>query len=355
MMILPAFPVFFHSAFPFRIRRVFLKKRNRSFASLYFLRYYFFVFILLKGRPLKIFRFILLFALNACVSAPLTTARAPRPAWLETPKAGCSSDELCAVGAGNSLNAARIDARTEISKILETKIDASSSTSETLYGAILNERISEKTNVLLNAAEIKETFEDGGSVYALAALDKPIAAAVLKKEIQKLDDETESALKEGSLPAVVRAERLFAERNVLNARRAVLTGSLIPDAVSFAEIASRKKEAAEMQKLFIEAAAPLLEQSVREALSAAGYVIASEKSGADLIVAVSFVSQRQHLNVEGFVRYRFDFKLEVSDKSGSKEDKAAASFSETGRTYNQAFENAADSYKKLLSDNIPSF
>lgn len=325
-----------------------------SFASSCFLRYSFFVFILLKGRPLKFFRFIFLIALNACVSVP-KTGEIFRPAWLETPQAGCSSDEMCAVGTGGGLNAARIDARAEISKIFETKIDVSSSASGTLFDTALHETITEKTNVLLNAVEIKETFKDGETVYALAVLDKPIAAAVLQKDIRKIDDALAAALKETSLPAAARAERLFAERNVLNARRAVLTGSFLPDAVPYAEIAFRKKEAAEKQKIFIESAAPLLEQNVRETLSGVGYILSAEKSGANLQISVSFTSEQQHINVEGFVRFLFGFKLEVTDKNGVKTETAAASFSETGRTYNQAFENAADSYKKLLSEKIPSF
>ncbi len=301
---------------------------------------------------LKLFGFAVLLVLCSCAS--LNREQAPfRPAWLETPQAGCASDELCAVAQGRTRNAAQLNARAEISKILETKINVSSLSVETLADAELNQKIHEQTNILLNDIEIKEAFEDNGSVYALAALNKPIAAAVLKKDIEKIDEDIKNNLTKETLAAASKAETAFAQRSALNARYAVLTGTFLPDPVSYAEIVRHKRNVAAKTKIFLESLSPVLEQGVREALEKAGYTLVSDKTDATKSIYVKFSAERQHLNVEGFVRYLFGFKLSITDKKGETSETAAASFSETGRTYSQAFENAVASYKEMLSENTP--
>lgn len=304
-------------------------------------------------------RIVLTFVfLSACTPVPplrIAGVGSLPPAWLEKPDAGCSADELCAVGEGTGRNAAGINARLELAKILETKIDAVSAVSETETEAGLSQNVTERTDFLLNTAEIRETFEGGKSVYALAVLNKPLSAAILKKDIEKLDENIKDAVSRGSLPDAVKAERAAVQRKSLNAKYAVLTGDFLPEKVSYADVLDCKRKATEGKVLFVRSESPLLTQSVRSVLEQAGYALAGTGGRQAVTLDVLFSSGKQHLNVKGFVRYLFNFRLVFTDAKGVRKETAVASFSETGRTYGQAFEYAAESYRSYLAENIPSF
>lgn len=131
-----------------------------------------------------------------------------RPLWVNSPYDVCSERELCAVGEGSGSLNANANARQALAKIFSTQIkskttiskrDQTTSESEGVWQGQTEEDfdqfIQEKTEQILKGVEIKASFQDKTSVYALAVLDRVVAAKLIAKEMGELDERMIAAYK----------------------------------------------------------------------------------------------------------------------------------------------------------------
>lgn len=298
-------------------------------------------------------------AFFAFIPASLAAKKDEKPAWLNNPYAVCTQDEICAVGIGSGLNTAKADARSGIAKVFEAKIQSSFestlSQDDQETTSKIRDYVSESSDVLLQAVDIRETYDTPENIYALAVLNKPAAARMTKEEIDDLDQKMEALLKEDTPAAAVRLEKLYEQRRGLNQRYIVLTGKPVMESVSYDQVYANKKARIGKRHIFLKtqgSANKAFDQAVRSVMKDNGYTFASAPSGTVPSVVISMTGEEQYSNISGFVKYAYHFTMKGPDKRGNTVDVLAATFEESGRTEQQAYKNALDSLKAYLSENI---
>ena len=306
--------------------------------------------------------FLLAFALQACATTSSgAKSAAGKPKWVNDPSAACAASELCAVGTGATVKRAQADARNQIAKIFESKIRSSFETTfieenDKNYSKI-KDFISDESEVILQAVEVKETYEDEKSrdVFALAVLNKPTAARVTKQDIDDLDQKMTALLKEDTPAAAVQLEKLYEERRSYNRRYTVLTGHPMDEIVGYDQVYGNKKTRIGKRHIFLTVDGKpnaSFDQAVRSVLKENGYTFADSLSEATPEVRISFKEEEQYMKVKGFVKYIYHFTMKGPDRNGQTIDVLATTIEETGRTKQQAFSNALTSLKAYIKENI---
>lgn len=282
-----------------------------------------------------------------------------KPAWINNPYAVCAKEELCAVGVGSGLNGAKADARSGLAKVFEARIKSSFESAlnqnDDETTSKIRDYVSESSDVLLNAVEIKETFDTPTDIYALAVLNKPVAARITQEEIDDLDQKMTALLQEDSPAAAVRLEKLYEQRRGLNQRYIVLTGSPVIEEVTYEQVYGNKKARIGKRHIFLSVAGKpdkAFDQAVRGVLKENGYTFADEPDAQTPRVTISFQPEKQYSNIEGFVKYAYHFTMKAPDKKEKTIDVLATTLTETGRNERQAFSNALDSLKAYLNENV---
>lgn len=282
-----------------------------------------------------------------------------KPEWINNPYAICAKEELCAVGVGSGLNSAKADARSGLAKVFEARIKSSFESTldqnDDETTSKIRDYVSESSDVLLNAVEIKETFDTPTDVYALAVLNKPAAARITQEEIDDLDQKMKALLQEDSPAAAVRLEKLYEQRRGLNQRHIVLTGSPVIEEVTYEQVYGNKKARIGKRHIFLSVAGKpdkAFDQTVRGVLKENGYTFADEADGRTPRVIISLQPEKQYSNIDGFVKYAYHFTMKAPDKKGKTIDVLATTLTETGRNERQAFSNALESLKAYLNENV---
>ena len=289
--------------------------------------------------------------------AHATAQKNERPAWVDNPYKVCSADQMCAVGVGSRLKMARADARSGIAKIFESKIqssfssDLSSKNDEITQN--VRERLDVETDMLIDAVEIKETYETPTDFYALAVLNKNTAVEKTIRELTLLDNQMRALTSDDTPASAVRMEELYFKRNGINQRYIVLTGKSYPETVTYDDVAKAKKNRIGKRHIFLKVdASPVLESAVKQVLTQNGYTFAKNRTRETPFVTVSIVAERAHLNVEGFVKYVYHLTLSGPDKKGTAVELLSTSFDGSGRNEKQAAASIADEVKEYLAENI---
>lgn len=297
---------------------------------------------------------VLAFGLQACAST-----NTGKPKWINDPYAVCAQEEMCAVGSGASAGRAKTDARSGLAKVFESRIQSS-------YESVLNQEnddtsskardfVSEKSDVILQSVEIKETYETASEVFALAVLNKPVAARITKQDIDDLDEKMLALLQEKTPAAAVKLEKLYEQRRGLNQRYIVLTGKPAMEEVTYDQVYGSKKANIGKRHIFLTVqgkAAPSFDQAVRSVLKENGYTFAVDETEQTPKVEISFKEEEEYLNIRGFVKFTYHFTMRAPDKNGRMIDVLATSFEETGRNQKQAYSLALAALKAYLQENI---
>ncbi|MBR1778168.1 MAG: LPP20 family lipoprotein [Alphaproteobacteria bacterium] len=303
--------------------------------------------------------FALMLALQGCASAETKSAAGSKPKWINDPYAVCTAEEMCAVGKGITLNRAKADARGGLAKVFEARIKSSFETTlkqdNDDVSSTARDYVSEQSDVILQAVEIKETYEAPSEIFALAVLNKPVAARITKQDIDDLDQKMLALLKEDTPAAAVRLEKLYEERRGLNQRYIVLTGKPAMEEVTYDQVYGNKKARIGKRHIFLTVqgkANPSFDQAVRSVLKKNGYTFANSETADTPRVIISLQAEEQYANIKGFVKYAYHFTMKAPDKKGQMIDVLAATFEETGRNQNQAFSNALEALKAYIKENI---
>lgn len=294
--------------------------------------------------------------LSACASAKADKAATPE--WVDSPYAECSADELCAVGSGRSLTAAKADGRAGLAKVFQARVKSSFSSETKANGDDLafnaRDYVSESSDVLLTATDIRDTFTENGTVYALATLDKAKAAKITREEIDDLDAKMEALLKEDSPAAAVKLEKLYEQRRGINQRYITLTGQPIVESVSYEQVYGNKKARIGKRHIYLQSrgGSPAFVQAVRKVLAENGYTFAVKPDLNTPVVGISLQAEEQFLKVKGFVKYDYHFTLSAPDKRGVDAEVLATTLTESGLNEKQAYGKALESLQDYLKENI---
>lgn len=279
------------------------------------------------------------------------------PNWVLKPQKNCEKNEICAVGSGNNLNAAKSDAKSGIQKTFETQIksnfNSKLSSSNNEVNDYASESVRERAEGILNGVEITETYEENGKFYAFAVLNKDTYAQSLKSDIEKLDKKLKIVLSDKTFSRS-KAKKFYAEREALNKRYLFLTGKEIPERTSYSEL-FKKKNISQSESFYID-------MKEEEDGSLASYIselltqdynarIVSSKSEAKNILKGSIAFKKEFLNVKGFEKYSATFKLE-SRKNNSTINAIHVKVTETGVDRDQIYSKCIDSLKESIDEKI---
>ena len=305
--------------------------------------------------------FLICFLLTVILQTGAADAKASeagqKPKWINNSSAACSKTELCAVGTGATVKRAQTDARNQIAKIFESKIKSSFEVTSTETDTRVHDFVSDESDVILESVEIKETYEDekSGDVYALAVMNKTVAARITKKDMNDLDQKMSVLLKDESPAAAVQLEKLYEERRSYNRRYTVLTGHPMDEVVSYDQVYGNKKDRIGKRHIFLTVDGKpntAFDQAVRSVLKENGYTFAASASEETPKVTISFEEEEQYMKVKGFVKYAYHFTMRAPDQKGQMIDVLATTIEESGRNQQQAFNNALASLKGYIKENI---
>ena len=279
------------------------------------------------------------------------------PKWLYSPYEGCSeASELCATGEGKTFAQSDSEARANLASIFEVRVKSDLSVTTSLtqsfpWQAEVKEEvlksIQESVDQILESVQIKNHFRKQGISHSLVSLNRQTAGDLIRGRMRKIDDELEALWNTHQRTNLRRIVKLFMERERLNERYSIVSGTGIPSKVSWAQItkwrASKPKSEAVVLK--IGQAPDWLKEKLSELLSESGFHIV--KSDADKIVSVQVDSIKEFLNVDGFEKYTFTVSIS-SIVEGGKKRSITTSDTVTGRSQADALLKV----KNLFNDYI---
>ncbi len=280
------------------------------------------------------------------------------PSWVSNASKGCKKGYLCAVGEGVSQTMASAQARAALAKIFENKVtssfksDLSSSNGEVNDSA--SESITELTDMVIEGIEISKVAESNTGYYALAELNKRKAGVGFEKKIRSIDDKITSLLTEKEPAAALRAEQLFASRADLNGRHFFLTNRDIHPPHSLADILKAKKSLVKGIVLSVnlkEAGKNSVQKILMRELSEIGYKFSKPKSATHLISG-EVTTEKMHLSVEGFEKYKFQISINSENNKHEKVGTIMFEVIETGRSFDQAYNNALPKISEEFKTNL---
>lgn len=292
------------------------------------------------------------------------------PSWVESPQDNCRAGELCAVGVGSGPLGAQNAARAELLKIFSAEVESklkstTSSTSQELGGGEVRQDVlmsaGEKTQGILQGAQIRSTYHDDHGYFAFAVLNKAQAAQAIKVEIEKIDQEINNYYKDASRWAILQAIGLSLERELIHWRYQFLSGSSLEAPVSLEKLYQKKQQLSakevvvllrvetqekttKARELFDQVGASLLAQNYK--------VISDQRSRFQAKVLVVLNWEKMHFNVKGFERYKFVLTSSAYDDGEKLKGQIVFDTTQTGRSFSQSLENALPEMKKFITQKI---
>lgn len=294
-----------------------------------------------------------------------------KPKWLSSPDEFCPPTLLCAVGSGTGQMNAQINARAEIAKIFETKVKSkmtittsSSQTSDAdsiLSGGMdedTYQQVTEAAEGVLDGVEIKESWEDDESVYALASLHKRKAADRLASKMDELDEKIKTHYDLGKRSDLSKCLKFLKVRTALDLRYEILKGRRYTNAISYSQIMKKKrakgklgttilldfKEVGKISEVGTWVTEKLLEEDFK--------VTRRKKNTHTFTVKGALASEKQYFNVKGFVKYKFLLSLKSKNKNGEVVGSVSHTVLQTGRSFKQAYMNAIPSIKRFINEDL---
>lgn len=297
-----------------------------------------------------------------------STAVAETPKWVHETSDYCRPTQLCAVGEATGKMGAGGNARAELGRIFETRVQSEATTvteaseksgSMGLSGELSESLMSilkESSDEILQGAEIEASFEAKDRYYALAVLDRNKAANILTTKMKELDEKNVVLFEEGKRTGLYRIFQNFEVRSELNERYQVLKGGSYESPLSFSDV--MKKKALQRQnrtQLTLELKDGSSEESlmpflVSLLLEMDFKISAGPEARYHLSGALTPIPQ--HMKVKGFEKYLFVFDLVAKDASGVKVGALKSEVVETGRSMRHAQERALEQIKNEILKTI---
>ncbi|WP_127714524.1 hypothetical protein [Halobacteriovorax sp. HLS] len=289
-----------------------------------------------------------------------------QPKWINSPVDFCPTTELCAVGEATGAMGSEIAARNSLAKIFETRvsseqtittISSSLSDADGPINALVEEEFTQKvrefTDEVIQGAYIKERFESSDLHYSLVALPIMKASSIMEDKMRSMDELILSYIKDGRRNSLNKALKLFRIRENLNIRYKVLRNTSFNNVVSLDRIMSlkaKKRSLAVSVKVNIKeiSKAGDLKKSVIKSLIDNDYLVSNKSP--KFIINVSLESEQQFMKVEGFVKYKHILQASSTDSLGNKVGALKYETIQTGRSKQQAYDNALPGLTKFIHE-----
>jgi hypothetical protein len=261
--------------------------------------------------------------------------------WIYAPYEACIEvTELCATGESKTFAQADIEARNNLASIFEVKVQSEMTVQSSAtqifpwQGAVREEvqkSLKESVDQILETVQIKKRHKTKGLSYSLASLDRAKASELLGGRLTKIDDELETLWARRSRTNLRRIVRLYLEREKLNERYSIVSGTSRSSKMTYKDIIAWRETRPRLENLaFRVGQAPdWMSEKIKELLTEAGFRIV--KGDAEKAVSLNVDSIKEFLNVEGFEKYTFTMNL-TSFEDGEKNKVLAASETVTGRS-----------------------
>lgn len=304
--------------------------------------------------------------LNVLISL---NALATAPDWFSDyvrANAGCDKDYLCAVGDGETLSEALSDARSEIAKFFQNKIQSKSqmavsseqkglNPSMGSFDEWTNKTISEETSELINGLEIRRQEQVAGHTYVLMTLDRKKTATLLKEKIEEIDTEDSQLLELNSRFTYPKMMKNLIFLEALNNRYTLLSSVPLKIKVKKEKIQEKINKLTPLKMALLASPKKLpakLNHILVEMLSPLKVVIVSKKNLPKYTLRTEVVTEEQYLKVEGFKKLNVQFRLELINSKSQVLGKLSAMSEQTARNSEQAIEKAIPDIKEALQDNL---
>lgn len=287
----------------------------------------------------------LLLLLGACShfkqEPPLSDTAKDVPKWLYAPYEGCSeAQELCATGEGKSATQADGEAKANLGSIFEVKIQAetnvmTSGTQTYPWSGQVKEEVQrsvkESVDQILETVQIKNRYRKSGLSHSLASLDRAKAGELLGNRLTKIDGELSTVWDNHQRTNFRRVVKLYQEREKLNERYSIVSGTGRPAPVTWQEIIKWRESKPKTEPLLLKVgqAPDWMVEKLTELLTEAGFRMT--KGDAGKIVTMQVDSLKEYLNVEGFEKYTFTLSMN-SIVNGEKRRTISTSETVTGRS-----------------------
>jgi hypothetical protein len=308
---------------------------------------------------------LLLVLLSSCShfkkEPSLTESALEAPGWLYSPYDGCSeAQELCATGEGKTLAQADAEARANLGSIFEIKVQSelsvTTSGSQTFpWQADVKEEvqksIKESVEQVLETVQIKNHFKKDGLTHSLASLDRQKASELIGGRLTKVDGELETLWSNHQRTNLRRIVKLYLERERLNERYSIVSGSPRPSKVTWQNIVQwrESKPKTEPLHLKIGQAPDWMREKIAELLTEAGFKLVKGDAGKIVIVQVDSI--KEFMNVEGFEKHTFTLSM-TSIVNGDKKRTISASETVTGRTQGDALLKVKNYFNDYIENHL---
>jgi hypothetical protein len=273
--------------------------------------------------------------LLVCISCASTQSQ--RPSWVDGADARFpASKYLCAVGSGGSRDAAEKAGFAALARIFEAKITSVSEDFLAEYSKTgappLNVQSSEVRNAVqsqqtLSDVQIPEVWTDKTTVFALACLERSLAARAWRDKINPLDDSigkklvaAEQADKRAKVKNLSEVLLLLTERQVLNSQLSLLeNGPGIKSQYSQSDVAQAFGQATEALQLGVQVTGPYADDfrsALIEGLTQKHYKIGD--TDLDVLISASIRMESSKITDRDLYFARPVVVVEVRDVKASK-------------------------------------
>lgn len=298
------------------------------------------------------------------------SVEAKRPAWLDKPyQSECKeARELCAVGEGQGVLSAEMNARAAIARMFKTRVESSttvsteSSSSDSYDQGLAGEfeenvqqLVRQKTDYILEGAELLESYTGKESVFALVSLDKKQAAKTLTEQIEVLDTKNLELFKKKTRSSILQIEQNFRTRGELHKHYRFLTSQSYPSPLSYEKVMNLKSEILKKNvTILLDTSEKVPDEVVHEVASLLilhGYrVVEKEVKKHDYRVQLELDMKEKYLNVKGFEKHAVTLVLSAYSQDHEQLGQINISQIETGRNKAQILEKVLKNYSEEIKE-----
>lgn len=310
---------------------------------------------------------LLLMLISSCAS----NQKAPRkvivpegePEWLYSPQSGCEeSKEICASGEGVNFKQSDSHAMKSLASIFSTKISSKfeftkhdfSDSEVSEMSEMISNKIDEDVSEILKASYIKERFSKDDISFSWAAIDKTKSSAVLRQEIERIDDEINHFFSQRNRLYLKKLNVLYHQRQLLNEKLIILDGVGKNAPVNISQINMIKFKSTGGSKIKVKALndiPKLLLKKVEETLTDVGYKIVP-KDDVNYFINLSYQEKEEYLNVKGFKRWAFELNIESKGSAGKRLGGYIINIVADGRTKKDAFSKVRNKIVEEFEENL---
>ncbi|MFA6237791.1 MAG: LPP20 family lipoprotein [Bacteriovorax sp.] len=279
---------------------------------------------------------------------------------------GCDTELLCSVGEGETLADALSEARGEVAKFFQAKIQSKSQVSvsseqkgtnvaDASVDEWTNKTSSVETSELISGLEIRKQEQADGRYYVLMTLERQKTAGLLKEKILELDTENSQLLELNSRFAYPKILKNLAMIEPYNDRYTLLARTAISLKVKKETIQQKINKLTPMKMALVTKGKKLpakLSHELIAMLSPLKVVIVAKKHAPPYTLRGEIVAEEQYFKVDGFKKLNVVYKLELLNSQNVVIGKMSTMSEQVARNIDHALEKALPEITEALKNNL---